>query len=431
MFIAALGTIDVEALASGSGDGWLHPAAYVALVAIGVSFFSATQDIVIDAYRRESLSDAAQAGGAAVYVTGYRVAMLLASGGGLVLADYLDFPLTYLCLASCMVIGMATTIFAPEPVPDDPPPTTLRAAVVEPFSAFFSRRGAIAILIFIVLYKLGDTMAGHLTTPFYLDVGFSKSEIGLIVKAFGFWPTIFGGLLAGAIWAWLGVYRGLMFFGILQGLSTFGFAVLSEVGYDRALLAGVVGFENLTAGMGTTAYLAFMALLTDRRFTATQFALLTSLMGQARVVMTAPTGFLAEAMGWTPYFVMCGLIAIPGLMLLYSFKPWLTESEEKVGDSVVNGRVFADIEGLSVTAADREFLAHPLIAGITLFARNYESPGQLLSLTNELKAIARPDPLLIAVDQEGGRVQRFSVGSLVCRARPKSVKPMRVMKRPG
>ena len=329
VFIAALGTIDVDALARGSGEGWLHPAAYVALVAVGVSFFSATQDIVIDAYRRESLSDAAQAGGAAVYVTGYRVAMLLASGGGLVLADYLDFPLTYLCLAACMVVGMATTMFAPEPVPDEPPPTTLRAAVVEPFSAFFSRRGAIAILIFIVLYKLGDTMAGHLTTPFYLDVGFSKSEIGVIVKAFGFWPTIFGGLLAGAIWAWLGVYRGLMFFGILQGLSTFGFAVLSEVGYDRALLAGVVGFENLTAGMGTTAYLAFMALLTDRRFTATQFALLTSLMGQARVVMTAPTGFLADAMGWTPYFVLCGLIAIPGLMLLYTFKPWLTETEQE------------------------------------------------------------------------------------------------------
>ncbi|MEM7408495.1 MAG: AmpG family muropeptide MFS transporter [Pseudomonadota bacterium] len=299
----------------------------IAVLALAVTLFSATQDIVIDAYRRESLRDDGQAAGAALYVIGYRTAMLFASGGGLIMADQLGFEATYGIMASAMLVGIATTFFAAEPVASEAPPVSLAAAVVEPFRSFFARRDAWLILLFILLYKLGDTMASHLSTPFYLELGYSKTEIGSVVKALGFWATIIGGLLGGALWMRLGVYRALWLFGILQAVSTAGFVVLAQVGYDLAWLTGVIAFETLTGGMGTAAYMAFMALMTDRRFTATQYALLTSLMGFARVVLTSPTGFLAEGIGWTSYFTVCTLIAVPGLLLLFGFKSWLDDQQ--------------------------------------------------------------------------------------------------------
>lgn len=299
----------------------------VALLAVCVTLFSATQDIVIDAYRRETLSDDAQAAGAAVYVIGYRVAMLLASGGGLIIADKFGYAVSYLVMAVAMVIGIGTTLWAPEPSTSAQQPLSLQAAVIEPFRSFFARKEAWLILLFILLYKLGDTMASHLSTPFYLELGYSKTEIGTIVKALGFWATIIGGLIGGALWLRMGVYRALWLFGILQAVSTAGFIVLVQVGYSVPLLTAVITFETLTGGMGTAAYLAFMALMTDRRFTATQYALLTSLMGFARVVLTSPTGYIAESTGWTAYFVLCTLIAIPGLMLLLRFRSWLHQDE--------------------------------------------------------------------------------------------------------
>ena len=299
----------------------------VALAALAVTFFSASQDIVIDAYRRESLSDDEQGLGASLYVNGYRVGMLLASGGGLILADYLPFSTVYFIMAATMLIGIATTVFAPEPAVAVGTPTTLTEAVIQPFIDYFSRRDALLILLFILLYKIGDTMASHMTTPFYLDIGFSKTEIGTVVKLFGFWATIIGGLIGGVLILKTGIYRALWLFGILQALSTAGFAVLAEIGHSIPALTAVIAFENLAAGMGTAAFIAFMASLTNRKFTATQYALLSSLMGIPRVIAAAPTGFLAEAMGWTGFFIFCTVIAIPGMLLLLRFRSWLRSGD--------------------------------------------------------------------------------------------------------
>jgi len=288
----------------------------VAVAALLVTFFSASQDIVIDAYRREALADDEQGLGASLYVNGYRVGMLLASGGGLILADHLPFSQVYQLMAVFMLVGVVTTWFAPEPEAAEGTPRTLAEAVVHPFVEYFQRRDALLILLFILLYKIGDTMASHMTTPFYLDLGFSKTEIGAVVKLFGFWATVTGGLLGGVLILRLGVFRSLWWFGILQGVSTAGFAALALVGPSLAGLAAVIAFENLSGGMGTAAYIAYMASLTNKRFTATQYALLSSLMGIPRVIAATPTGFMAEGMGWVGFFVFCALIAIPGLLLL-------------------------------------------------------------------------------------------------------------------
>lgn len=289
---------------------------WLAVAALLVTFFSASQDIVIDAYRREALADDEQGLGASLYVNGYRIGMLLASGGGLILADHMSFGQVYQLMAMFMFVGVATTLFAPEPAPAEGVPSTLREAVVQPFVEYFLRRDAVMILAFILLYKIGDTMASHMTTPFYLDIGFSKTEIGTVVKLFGFWATIAGGLIGGLLIMRLGIFRALWVFGILQGVSTAGFAVLAQMGASLPGLAAVITFENLSGGMGTAAYIAYMASLTNKKFTATQYALLSSLMGVPRVIAAAPTGYLADSLGWSTFFVFCALIALPGLMLL-------------------------------------------------------------------------------------------------------------------
>jgi len=316
-------------MASIAALGWTQPAQsplIVALAALLVTFFSASQDIVVDAYRREALADRELGLGASLYVNGYRVGMLLASGGGLIMADFMPFQVVYQIMAAFMLIGILTTLFAPEPAVAVGSPTSLREAVIQPFVDYFSRHHALLILLFILLYKVGDTMASHMTTPFYLDIGFSKTEIGAVVKLFGFWATLIGGLLGGVLILRTGIYRALWGFGILQALSTAGFAVLAWTGYNLPLLAGVIAFENLSAGMGTAAFVAFMASLTNRKFTATQYALLSSLMGIPRVIVAAPTGYMAEGLGWLGFFVFCALVAVPGLLLLTRFRGWLEEA---------------------------------------------------------------------------------------------------------
>lgn len=288
----------------------------MALAALLVAFFSASQDIVVDAYRRESLADDEQGLGASLYVNGYRVGMLLASGGGLIMADFFSFSQVYLVMSGIMLAAVVTTLLAPEPDTPEGKPKTLREAVIEPFIEYFSRRNALLILLFVLLYKIGDTMASHMTIPFYLDVGFTKTEIGAVVKLFGFWATIAGGLLGGVLILRLGIYRALWGFGILQGVSTAGFAVLALMGASLPGLAAVIAFENLSGGLGTAAFIAFMASLTNKKFTATQYALLTSLMGVPRVIAATPTGYMAEWMGWVGFFIFCALIAVPGLLLL-------------------------------------------------------------------------------------------------------------------
>jgi PAT family beta-lactamase induction signal transducer AmpG len=294
----------------------------VAFTAFMVTFFSASQDIVVDAYRREDLPDKELGLGSSLYVNGYRVGMLLASGGGLILADFISFSMVYLLMAVGMLPGVLTTLLAPEPVIVEESPKSIKAAVFDPLMEYFSRRGAVWILAFILLYKIGDTMAGAITTPFYLDIGFSKTEIGTVVKLFGFWATIAGALIGGVFMLRLGINRSLWIFGFLQALSTACFAVLARIGHSLPALSAVITFENLSAGMGTAAYVAFMASITNKKFTATQYALLSSLMGIPRVIASAPTGFFVKNLGWENFFIACALIAAPGMLLLLKFAPW-------------------------------------------------------------------------------------------------------------
>jgi PAT family beta-lactamase induction signal transducer AmpG len=278
-------------MASIAGLGQSDPANnpwMVAFAAFLVTFFSASQDIVVDAYRREDLSDEELGLGSSLYINGYRIGMLLASGGGLIMADYIAFSMVYLILAICMLPGIVTTLLTPEPENFAGKPQNMKEAVVDPLVEYFNRSGALWILAFILLYKVGDTMASAMTTPFYLDIGFSKSEIGAIVKLFGFWATMIG------------------------------------------LPAAVIAFENLSSGMGTAAYAAFMASITNKKFTATQYALLTSLMGVPRVLASAPTGFLAKNAGWEFFFIACALVAIPGMLLLLKFAPWNSKTGVEV-----------------------------------------------------------------------------------------------------
>lgn len=303
-----------------AGLGFCNPVASPELVAGAaflVTFFSASQDIVVDAYRREDLDDRELGLGSSLYVNGYRLGMLLAGSGGLALADHFSYRTVYLLLAAGMLVGIITSLFCREPeLPAARVPQTFSEAVLGPFVDYFSRSGALLILSFIFFYKIGDQMAAAMTMPFYLDLGFTKTEVAAVVKLFGFWATIGGGLLGGLILLRLEMITSLLVFGLLQALSTAGFALLAILGGGLGWLAAVVAFENLSSGMGTAAYVAFMASLTNKRFTATQYALLSSLMGLPRVLAAAPTGYLASAWGWTGFFVFCSLIALPGLLLL-------------------------------------------------------------------------------------------------------------------
>lgn len=300
----------------------------VACFALLVAFFSASQDTVIDAYRREDLADEELGLGSSLYVSGYRVGMLLATGGGLILADHMPFSMVYTIMTACLLPGLITTLMTPEPTMPFGTPRSMREAVMEPFVEYFQRHNALWILAFILLYKIGDTMAGSMTAPFYVDLNYTKTEVGTVVKLFGFWAIMGGSLLGGIIMLRIGISRSLWIFGVLQAVSTAGFALLSLIAHQVSALAAVIAFENLSAGMGTAAYAGFMASITNKKFTATQYALLTSLMGVPRVVASAGTGYLAENLGWTGFFIFCTLIAIPGMLLLLKCAPWNSTSGE-------------------------------------------------------------------------------------------------------
>ncbi len=299
---------------------------FMVAAAILVAFFSSTQDIVVDAYRREDLDDEELGLGSSLYIYGYRVGMLLASGGGLILADNMTFQSVYFIMAGFMAIGIVTTLLTPEPEMVEDAPKTLSEAVFSPLIEYFSRDGAVAILAFILLYKIGDAMAGAITIPFYLDVGFTKTEIGQVVKIFGLGAVLLGAFAGGVAMLRLGINKSLWIFGTLQALSTACFAVLTLTGPSIITLSFVIAFENISSGMGTAAYIAFMASITNKKFTATQYALLTSLMGIPRVIAAAPTGYMAENMGWMYFFISCAIIAVPGMLLLTKFAPWSGKS---------------------------------------------------------------------------------------------------------
>lgn len=284
-------------------------------ICLVIAFFSASQDIVFNAYTRDLLNDEELGFGFSVGIAGYRMAMLAASALALPLADRLGWQNTYLIMAAGMIIGMAASMIAPKP-PLMSPPLTLKEAVTAPLLQFFSRPAAWTIVLFLLLYKVGDQMASDILNPFYLELGFSKTQIGLVAKIFGFSAMISGGLLGGLLLFRLGIYRSLWIFGIFQAISTLAFAILAHTGYNLTWMAAVVSLENLASGMAGASYAAFMASLCDKRYTATQYALFSSLIGITRVVFVAADGYLAESWGWVYFFIFCALLAIPGLVLL-------------------------------------------------------------------------------------------------------------------
>jgi len=294
----------------------------VALLAVLVAFCSASQDILVDAYRRESLPDDELGLGSALYVLGYRVAMLVSGGLALYLADHLPWQSVYLLMAGLVSVGLLTTFLCPEPEVQASPPMSMLQAFLQPLVEFLQRDRALLILLFILFYKLGDTMAGGLTTNFYMGIGYSKTEIAAIAKTFGFFSAIAGGLTGGVIMLRIGMPRALWMFGVLQAVTTLLFAVLANVPHNNVFLATVIFSEDFTTGMGTAAFTAYIASQTNKSHTAMQYALLTSLMGVPRTIIAAPMGLVAAHLGWTQYFIFCTLWAIPGMVLLAFVAPW-------------------------------------------------------------------------------------------------------------
>lgn len=308
--------------------GFLQPALSiwtVAYLAAAMAFFSASQDIVLDAYRRELLPDVELGLGNTIHVQAYRLSGLVPGALALILADHMAWHYVFVVVALFMLVGVMLTLFIKEAVSEPSPPKTLVDAVIDPFVEFFNRKGigsGLLILAFLVLYKLGDSMATALQTPFFIDVGFTLTQIGSVAKTAGLIAAIVGGLGGGLIMIKLGINRALWLFGIVQITSILGFALLSVVGINLWLLGLVVAFEYLGVGLGSAAFVAFMARTTNPVFAATQFALFSALTAVPRTVIGAFTGVMVEQLGWTNFFLLCTVLAIPGMLLLFKVAPW-------------------------------------------------------------------------------------------------------------
>lgn len=297
----------------------------IVVTVFAISLFSASQDIVVDAYRRELLADDELGTGTSIFVNAYRLASLIPGSLAFVLADHLPWPVTFWITAAFMGVGIVTTLVIREVSDDAIAPHTLRDAVIGPFREFISRDGiasALAILAFMFLYKLGDNMATALATPFYLDMGYSLTEIGTIAKFAGLSFGIGGGILGGILMLKLSINRALWLFGLVQLVTILGFVWLSTAGHTPIGLFVVVAGEYLGVGLGTIALTAYIARETSRAFTATQFALFTSFIAVPRTFANASTGFLIEAMGYTSFFLLCTAVAVPGMLMLLKVAPW-------------------------------------------------------------------------------------------------------------
>jgi PAT family beta-lactamase induction signal transducer AmpG len=297
----------------------------IVVLVFAVSLFSASQDIVIDAYRRELLADDELGTGNAFFINAYRLSSLVPGSLALILSDHLPWATVYWVTASFMLIGILTTLVIREVSDDSLAPHSLREAVIEPFREFFQRDGvaaAVAILAFMFLYKLGDNMATALATPFYLDMGFSRTEIGAIAKVAALWSVIAGSVIGGLAMLKLSINKSLWLFGFVQLITILGFAWLSVVGHSPTGLFVVVSAEYLGVGLGTVALTAYIARETSRAFTATQFALFTSFIAVPRTFANASTGFLIEAVGYTSFFLLCTAVAVPGMLMLLKVAPW-------------------------------------------------------------------------------------------------------------
>jgi PAT family beta-lactamase induction signal transducer AmpG len=305
------------------------------LVAV-LAFLSATQDIVLDAYRRELLPELELGLGNIVHVNAYKIAGLVPGGLSLILADYLSWGQVFLLTSLFMIPGMILTLTIAEPQSFSTS-KSLRAAFIDPVREFLLRdgwRSALQVLLFIFLYKLGDSLCTALATPFYLDMGYSKTEIGLIAKNAGLWASVAGGIV-GAIWMLrIGINRALWIFGTAQMVAILGFAWLAAAGPfvsvgapERLLLATVIGIEAFGVGLGTAAYVAYVARTTSVAFAATQIALFTSLGAVPRTLINATSGWLVEGVGWFNYYWLCFALAIPGMVLLWKVAPWNVQNQ--------------------------------------------------------------------------------------------------------
>jgi MFS transporter, PAT family, beta-lactamase induction signal transducer AmpG len=334
MFVSQIGLV--------AAIGWLgqlspvdHLTLVIGLTAL-LAFLSATQDIALDAFRREILPDAELGLGNAIHVNAYRIAGLVPGSLSLILADHLPWNQVFVITAAFMLPGLAMTLLVKEPLAAMGSPRTLRDAVVEPFREFFGRHGvqsALLVLAFLFFYKLGDSLCTALATPFYLDMGYSKTEIGIIAKNAGLWPMVIGGILGGIWMLKLGINRALWLFGVAQIVTILGFVWMAWIGPGEstplrlATLAIVIAGEAIGAGLGTTAFVAFMARTTHPAYTATQLALFTSLMAVPRTFINATAGWLVEGMGWTNFFWLCFVLAAPGMLLLLKVAPWQADDE--------------------------------------------------------------------------------------------------------
>ncbi|MCJ7592116.1 MAG: AmpG family muropeptide MFS transporter [Woeseiaceae bacterium] len=301
----------------------------VAYLSVAVAFFSASQDIVLDAYRRELLPDVELGLGNSIHVQAYRLSGLVPGALGFILADLFDWHLVFIVIALFMLVGIVMTLVIDEAIKEPTPPKSMRDAVILPFRDFIGRSGlapALLVLAFLFLYKLGDNMATALQSPFFIDVGFTLTQIGAIAKTAGLAAAVFGGMVGGLIMIKLSINRALWLFGVVQVVSILGFALLSEIGANPWMLGIAVVFEYLGVGLGSAALIAFMARTTNPAFAATQLALFTALASVPRVFANAVTGVIVENVGWTNFFLLCTALAIPGMLLLFKVAPWNEDS---------------------------------------------------------------------------------------------------------
>jgi PAT family beta-lactamase induction signal transducer AmpG len=301
------------ALCDPAADPWR-----VAFTAAAVAFFSASQDIVIDAYRVELLGEREQGAGAAVTQVGYRIGMIASGAGALYLASYFGWFWSYAGMAALMLVGIATVLMTREPrlVPPPAEKNWFERAVAAPFAEFASRKGWLLILVFVVLYKFGDALAGIMSNPFYIALGFTKIEIANVAKLFGTFAGVAGIFLGGLAVYRLGLMGALLACGVLQMLSNLMYVVQYWAGSDPAVLAVTIAAENVTGGMASAAFVAYLSRLCHPAFTATQYALLSALAATSRTVLASGGGFLADRLGWTAFFVTSTLACLPSLGLL-------------------------------------------------------------------------------------------------------------------
>lgn len=294
------------------------------------AFFSASQDTVMDAYRREALADLEFGLGSSLFVGGYRASMWVTQAPALALSVLIPWPMVYMCAAALVGAGMLVTLWAPEPEVHSPPPKSLSEAVIAPLSEFFQRQGAWVILFFVLLYKVGDAFAGNMLMSFYLHDGslYTKEEVIVFAKTYSFFSTLLGIMMGGTLIIKIGLYRSLWVFGIMQALSTLGFSALATADKSLMLFGSVVFFEDFSSGLGTAAFVGFMGTMTNKRFTATQYALLSSFSAFPRTIVAASAGSVAEALGWPLFFAVGTLAAIPGLAMI----PWVARIQRESVD---------------------------------------------------------------------------------------------------